>query len=150
VLINTAAGDSVGLAAVPGKSVDFLKTVKEAIKYAKAVKCPMIHLMAGKIPEGATKDACRTQLVDNLKIASDLLKDYGMVGTLEPINSKSLPGYFYSTPEEAFSILEEVKAENLYYQCDLFHLETEKGECSKNLSFKLQIRQHTGKCEKSL
>ena len=129
VLINTAAGDTVGLAAVPGKSVDFLKTVKEAIKYARAVECPMIHLMAGKIPEGATKDACRTQLVDNLKIASDLLKDYGMVGTLEPINSKSLPGYFYSTPEEAFSILEEVKAENLYYQCDLFHLETEKGEC---------------------
>ena len=104
MLINTAAGDSVGLGAVPGKSVDFLKTVKEAIKYASAVECPKIHLIAGKIPEGATKDACRAQLVDNLKIAADLLKNYGMVGTLGPINSKSLPGYFYSTPDEALSI----------------------------------------------
>ena len=55
VLINTAAGDSAGLGALPGRSVDFLKTVKEAIKYATAVDCPMIHLMAGKVPEGKTK-----------------------------------------------------------------------------------------------
>ncbi|CBY23426.1 unnamed protein product [Oikopleura dioica] len=131
--MNTAAGDSVGLGAIPGKSVDFLKTVKEAIKYANAVDCPMIHLMAGKIPVGQTKEACRAQFLDNLKIAADLLKDYGMVGTLEPINSKMLPGYFYSTPEEALNILEEVGAENLFYQCDLFHLETEKGNTIENV-----------------
>ena len=56
VLINTPPGDfsagERGLAALPGREADFRGAIAEALDYAEAVGCRMIHVMAGVLPEG--------------------------------------------------------------------------------------------------
>ena len=57
-----------------------------------------------------------------------------MVGMIEPINTKiSVPRYCYSTPSEAFQILDLVNRDNIKYQCDLFHLQIENGNLTRFL-----------------
>uniref|UniRef100_A0A8D0GL29 Putative hydroxypyruvate isomerase n=1 Tax=Sphenodon punctatus TaxID=8508 RepID=A0A8D0GL29_SPHPU len=93
VLINTPPGDldqgDKGLGAVPGRQPEFREGLALAVNYAKALACPRIHLMAGRIPPRAERAAVATTMedtfIENLRYAADLLD---MVGLLEPINSR--------------------------------------------------------------
>jgi hydroxypyruvate isomerase len=138
VLINTPPGNEgeLGLAALPGREKEFLESFMKSVEYAKAANCSKIHIMAGNLPDESdeTKKICKHVLIGNLKVASEILTAENMTGTIEPINKKiSCPRYFYSTPEEAFSILQIVAKDNIMYQCDLYHLQIEKGNLSRFL-----------------
>ena len=54
VLMNTPPGDFAagerGLAGLPGREADFEAALGEALTYALALECPMIHVMAGVQP----------------------------------------------------------------------------------------------------
>ena len=54
----------------------------------------------------------------------------------------SAPRYFYSTPNEAFSILNEVGRENIRYQCDFYHLQIEHGNLAKFVSQNIEKIEH--------
>jgi hydroxypyruvate isomerase len=64
VLINTPPGDlqagERGLAGVPGREADFRRALlDQALPYAKALRCPRIHVMAGVLPASAERAAHR-------------------------------------------------------------------------------------------
>nr|XP_020031315.1 putative hydroxypyruvate isomerase isoform X4 [Castor canadensis] len=76
-----SAGDQekgeMGLAAVPGRQAAFREGLEQAVLYAKALGCPRIHLMAGRVPQGADRAAVRgemeTVFLENLKYAAGVL-----------------------------------------------------------------------------
>uniref|UniRef100_A0A3Q2HFE7 Hydroxypyruvate isomerase (putative) n=1 Tax=Equus caballus TaxID=9796 RepID=A0A3Q2HFE7_HORSE len=109
VLINTPPGDrekgEMGLGAVPGRQAAFREGLEQAVLYAKALGCPRIHLMAGRVPQGADRAAVRgemeTVFLENLRHAAGVLAQENLVGLLEPINTRLTdPQYFLDTPQQ--------------------------------------------------
>uniref|UniRef100_A0A8D2C7I5 Hydroxypyruvate isomerase (putative) n=1 Tax=Sus scrofa TaxID=9823 RepID=A0A8D2C7I5_PIG len=103
------AGDrekgEMGLGAVPGRQAAFREGLEQAVLYAKALGCPRIHLMAGRVPQGADRAAVRgemeTVFLENLRHAAGVLAQENLVGLLEPINTRVTdPRYFLDTPQQ--------------------------------------------------
>ncbi|XP_061307493.1 putative hydroxypyruvate isomerase isoform X2 [Pezoporus flaviventris] len=97
-----------------------------------------IHLMAGRVPQGADRAAVavemETTFVENLRYAADLLAQEDMTGLVEPINNRITdPRYYLNTPHQAAAILEKVGRPNLKLQLDLFHCQIMDGNLSRNL-----------------
>ena len=74
VLFNTPPGDweagDRGLASLPGREHEFAASVSTALRYAQALKCSRLHVMAGVLPHGADADERARRLriyVRNLK-----------------------------------------------------------------------------------
>ncbi|NWV59403.1 HYI isomerase, partial [Malurus elegans] len=128
----------LGLAAVPGRQAAFRQALEAAVHYARAVGCPRIHVMAGRVPLGTDRAAVagemETTFIENLRYAADLLAQEDMIGLLEPINSRITdPRYYLNTPQQAAAILEKVGRPNLKLQLDLFHCQIMDGNLSSNL-----------------
>uniref|UniRef100_A0A2K6GRB9 Putative hydroxypyruvate isomerase n=1 Tax=Propithecus coquereli TaxID=379532 RepID=A0A2K6GRB9_PROCO len=172
VLINTPPGDrekgEMGLAAVPGRQAAFREGLEQAVRYAKALGCPrypspeargslecsaeflrleMIHLMAGRVPQGADRAAVRgemeTVFLENLRHAAGVLAQENLVGLLEPINTRVTdPQYFLDTPQQAAAILQKVGRPNLQLQMDIFHWQIMDGNLTGNIRKFLPIVGH--------
>ncbi|KAI4886596.1 hypothetical protein NFI96_000794 [Prochilodus magdalenae] len=106
-LINTPPGDlkngDLGLGAVPGREQDFRQGLAQAIHYAKILDCKRIHLMAGRVPAGLQRSAASVEMeatfVQNLKYAAGVLAKEGILGLIEPINTRITdPLYFLDSP----------------------------------------------------
>uniref|UniRef100_A0A8C0QBI3 Xylose isomerase-like TIM barrel domain-containing protein n=1 Tax=Canis lupus familiaris TaxID=9615 RepID=A0A8C0QBI3_CANLF len=106
---SLSAGDrekgEMGLGAVPGRQAAFREGLEQAVLYARALGCPRIHLMAGRVPQGADRAAVRSEMetvfLENLRHAAGVLAQENLVGLLEPINTRITdPQYFLDTPQQ--------------------------------------------------
>jgi hydroxypyruvate isomerase len=140
VLFNTWPGDfdagERGLAAVPGRESDFLAGVDRAIGYAKVLRCPRLHAMAGLMPAQADRALWRATYVANLREATRRCADAGLELLMEPINPRDIPGYFINTQAEAHAVRAEIGAPNLKVQMDLYHCQIVEGDLA------MKIRQY--------
>lgn len=132
VLHNLPAGNwdagERGIACHPDRVEEFRKGVDQAIEYAKALGCPQVNCLAGKVPAGVTREQAHATFVANLKFAADKLKAAGLKLLIEPINSYDIPGFFLNYTAQAAAILDEVGSDNLYIQYDLYHAQRMEGE----------------------
>jgi len=124
---NWAAGER-GIGAVPGREREFRDGVARALRYAEALGTPTLHAMAGLVPPGADRGACRAAYVENLRFAAAELARRGLLLVIEPINGRDFPGYFLQTQADAHAIREEVGAANLKVQMDLYHAQIVEGD----------------------
>jgi len=132
VLHNLPAGNweggERGIACHPDRIVEFREGVEKAIEYAKALGCPQVNCLAGKVPAGVSREQAHATFVANLKFAADKLKKAGLKLLIEPINSYDIPGFFLNYTAQAAAILDEVGSDNLYIQYDLYHAQRMEGE----------------------
>ncbi|KAM8746082.1 putative hydroxypyruvate isomerase [Acanthopagrus latus] len=142
VLINTPPGDvnagDLGLGAVPGREAEFRQGLDLALKYARALGCKRIHLMAGRVPLGSNRQAVAEEMeavfVQNLNYAADVLAKEGITGMIEPINTRITdPRYFLDSPHHAAAILEKVGKPNIKLQMDVFHWQIMDGNLTQNI-----------------
>jgi hydroxypyruvate isomerase len=137
VLFNTVPGDfdagERGLAAVPGREAEFLAGVDRAIGYARVLKCPRLHAMAGLLPVGADRASWRTTYVANLREAAKRCADAGLDLLIEPINTRDIPGYFLNTQAEGHAAVAAVSAPNLKVQMDLYHCQIVEGDLAAKI-----------------
>ena len=140
VLINAPPGDLAagerGLAALPGREHEFMASFAHALRYAEALSCPRVHVMAGIVPEGTSAEGRarqRSTFVSNLRMAAHEAQEHGVGLTIEPINPRDIPGYLLNTQAEAHAIREEVGAANLMVQMDLYHAQIVEGDLSEKL-----------------
>ncbi len=140
VLINAPPGDlsagDRGLAGCPGREHEFAASFVTALRYALALSCPRIHVMAGVLPEGtdaALRARHRSTFVRNLRFAAGEAKEDGVLLTIEPINHRDMPGYLLTTQGEAHAIREEVGMDNVKVQMDLYHAQIVEGDLSMKL-----------------
>lgn len=145
VIINTPIGTSVpedkGFACLPNKISEFRSSLDTAILYAKGLNCNRIHVMSGKFPPDAWKDAEKTYL-ENIQYAADLCNKENIVCLIEPINPVSIPGYFLNSYEQAFGYLQKLSHPNLKLQLDIFHLQMICGNLTNNIKRSLPFTGH--------
>src|SRR5215467_11888202 len=126
VLINIPGGDSQkgerGIACLPGRVAEFREGVARAIEYARALGCPRMNCLAGVEPPGSDRSALRRTYVSNLRYAATELARAGMTLLVEPISTLAVPGFHLSRSADAFALLDEVAADNLEVQYDLYHM----------------------------
>ncbi|KAG8003234.1 putative hydroxypyruvate isomerase [Nibea albiflora] len=121
VLINTPQGDvkagDLGLGAVPGREAEFRQGLDLSMKYARALGCKRIHLMAGRVPVGSQRTAVAKEMegvfVQNLNYAADVLSKEGITGLIEPINTRITdPRYFLDSPHQGHTQIAQVPGRN--------------------------------------
>jgi len=136
VLMNAPQGnadaDERGLAALPGREREFEASLGEALDYARAVAAPRVHVMAGRPAAGVGAEA-ETVFIRNLQRACSVFAPHGIRVMIEPINTRDIPGYFLTTPEQGAALVSRVGASNLALQFDVYHAQIMVGDVSKRL-----------------
>jgi hydroxypyruvate isomerase len=125
-----------GTASLPGREKEFQQGVEMAMRYAEALHCPRIHVMAGLLGVGHTHASNHATYVNNLKWAAALAAKQGLDVLIEPINTRDIPGFYLNRQDQAHSIIEEVGTPNLKVQMDLYHCQIVEGDVS------MKIRQY--------
>ena len=138
VLINTPPGDfdagERGLAALPGREAEFRAAMDQALDYAEVVGCRMIHVMAGILPDGVSRDDGFSVFAANLRHAVSAAEGRAVDALLiEPINTRDIPGYLLNTPEEARDLIERIGSARLRLQYDFYHTQIMRGDVAKGL-----------------
>lgn len=130
VLFNLPPGDwqagERGMAALPGREREFADGVKRAIDYALAFGTPRLHMMAG-LADRSDPTAVATYR-RNLANAGEALMAAGLGLTIEPINRRSLPGYFLDDFPAAADFIRQSGLANLSLQFDIFHRQILHGD----------------------
>jgi len=123
-----------GTASVPGREAEFRTGFAQALIYADALNCPRIHAMVGLRAEGASAEAADATLMGNLQWAADQAAQAGRDVLIEPINTRSVPGFHLNRQDHAHRIVQAVGAANLKVQMDLFHCQIVEGDLSSKIA----------------
>lgn len=124
VLINAPAGNREvgdrGIAALPDRVEEFKAGFMDALEWATALECPLLHIMSGVVEQGG-EDYATAQYVENLNFAASLAEPLGITVLIEPINGQDVPGYLVQRTGQARAILAMIDAPNVALQYDAYH-----------------------------
>ena len=145
-LFNLSPGDweagERGLAALPGREDDFRRSVDNALRYADALGCRRLHVMAAVVPAGTDARPYEDAYVANLAVAAQALGREGVRALIEPLNQTDMPGYLLSTSGHARRIIETVASGNLFLQYDLYHRQIMEGSLAAGFAQHREIIAH--------
>lgn len=130
-----------GIASIAGREAEFAAGAKLALKYAEALDCPRLHMMAGLLPKNTlsiteNKANARQTYINNAKYASELVAKQGIGLLLEPINTRDIPGFFLNRQDEAHALIADIGQPNVKVQMDLYHCQIVEGDVA------MKIRQY--------
>lgn len=145
VLFNLPAGnwaaEEHGTTCLPDRENEFRAGLTTAIDYAKQLNTTQVHAIAGIVPQCADTDAVHATYVANLKYAAAELAKHGIALLIEAINTRDMPGFYLTTQAQSYATLQEVVAQNLKMQMDLYHMQIMEGDLAVKLS---QYAPHCG------
>jgi hydroxypyruvate isomerase len=125
-----------GLACLAGREDEFRTSVQQALRYASALECRQVHVMAGLVADGATTEQSRAAYVTRLRWAATEAARQHVDVLIEPINLRDMPGYLLNRQDQAHEIVKEVGLPNLKVQMDLYHCQIVEGDLA------MRIRQY--------
>lgn len=134
VLHNLPAGDMArgerGIACLPGRSREFRDGVERAAEYASAVGCARLNCIAGLAPADRPHFDV---LVANVRAAARRLGELAIELVIEPINTRSVPGFFLTGSAQAIDVLNAAGEANARIQYDVFHMQIMEGDLARTL-----------------
>ena len=137
VLFNAPPGDwqggERGIACLPGREAEFHDGFMRALDYAAALRCPRVHVMAGVAPPGVPTDRLRATYLANLAWAAGEAARCEREVLIEPINTRDIPGYCLNRQDDAHSLVQEISADNLKVQMDLYHCQIVEGDVAMKI-----------------
>ncbi|MCI0440820.1 MAG: hydroxypyruvate isomerase [Chloroflexi bacterium] len=138
---NWGAGER-GIACLPNRVGEFQDGVGRAIEYAKALGCGQLNALSGIAPQDADPEKLRDTFVSNLRFAAAALKREGVTLLIEPINTFDIPGIYLNRTRQALDIIQEVGADNLRLQYDIYHMQRMEGELARTIEANLGVIAH--------
>ena len=125
--LNTRLGPDgcFGLASVPGQEARAKGLIDQAVAYAVAIDAANINVVAGLT---ADDDAATEVYRQNLRYACEQANVHSKTIVIEPLNPRAVPGYHFSTVEDAVSTIEAVGESNLKIMFDFFHAQIVEGD----------------------
>lgn len=126
VLFNMPPGDwdngERGISCLPGREQEFQDGVGQALEYAKVLRAPRLHCMAGVVAEDSDRQVHLETYLQNLDFAARACAEAGLDVLIEPINPYDIPGYFLNHSQQALDVLQQVSHANARLQYDLYHM----------------------------
>lgn len=126
VLINAPAGDwgqgERGLAGLPGRQAEFRSGVEQAAEYAQALGVKLVHVLAGVSDANtrATSEHLATYR-GNLEWLAGYASQGDITWTIEPINTRDMPGYLLHSQQQAHQLVQDLACPKIAVQMDLYH-----------------------------
>jgi hydroxypyruvate isomerase len=137
VLFNAPPGDWTGgergLASLPGREEEFMRSMEIALDYAAALGNDRLHVMAGLIETKHSREQHRDVYIKSLALAASMAQTARITIVIEPINTRDMPGYFLNRQDEAQAICEEIGLPNLQVQFDCYHCQIVEGDLAVKL-----------------
>lgn len=131
VLHNLPPGARV--ACDPSRIAEFRAGIALAIDYASAACCTQLNCLVGNVPDGIDETAARPTLIANLRYAATELKRAGMRLLIEPLNTREVPGFYLRHTAQAVTLIDEVGADNLFVQYDVYHMQVMEGDLAHTI-----------------
>ena len=136
VLFNCPPGDwskgERGLGSLPGREDEFKRSFEKALSYVDVLGNKRLHVMAGLMQPGKTRDEHRATYVKNLAWAAGQVGARDLMLVVEPINTRDIPGFFLNRQDEAHAICDEVNkiagGDKLKVQMDFYHCQIVEGD----------------------
>ncbi|MDP3137575.1 MAG: TIM barrel protein [Burkholderiaceae bacterium] len=122
-----------GTACLAGREAEFDAGLTLALRYAQALDCPHIHVMAGLLAEGQEREALQPTYVGNLRRACTRAGAAGVQLLIEPINLRDMPRYFLNRQDHAHEIIEQVGSTGLKVLMDLYHCQIVEGDVAMKI-----------------
>ncbi|HEY0725192.1 MAG TPA: 2-oxo-tetronate isomerase [Pyrinomonadaceae bacterium] len=129
---NWDAGER-GLTCLAEREDEFRNSILEALRYASALQCRQIHIMAGLVANGAAREQLHAGYVKRLRWAATEATKQQVDVLIEPINLRDMPGYFLNRQDQAHAIVMEVGLSNLKVQMDLYHCQIVEGDLAMRI-----------------
>ena len=127
-----AAGER-GIASLPGREDEFKRGIDMALSYAAALGNQRLHVMAGLLAPGQSREQHREVYLKNLAFAAEVARGANITIVIEPINTRDMPGFFLTRQDEAQAICDAIGAPNLQVQFDCYHCQIMEGGLSIKL-----------------
>jgi len=146
VLINSPGGNRAagerGFACLPGREGAFRDSVQQALDYAAALDCGLVHVMAGVPPADLSYDTALALYAANLAWAGELGLKAGVNLVIEPLNPRDAPGYLLRTQEQGAAIVNAIGRERIGLQFDIYHCQTAQGDVTTRLEKLMPVVGH--------
>ena len=137
IMFNAPPGDMAageyGLSSLPNREAEFQDSIGVALDYAKVLRSRFIHVLAGIVPEGESRERYREVYIENLSWAAVQAQDAGVGILIEPINTFERPGYLTTLTSEAAQVLRLVDCPNLGIQFDFHNAQLMEGYITRLL-----------------
>ena len=145
-LFNMPPGDWAtgerGLASLPGRTGAFRDGVKQALDYAAALDCKLIHCMAGIVPPEVSPVTAASLYAANLAWAGEQALAAGVRLAIEPINHRDMPGYFLNTEAQGAAIVEAIGRDRIGLQFDVYHCQITEGDVTRRMETFMPVIAH--------
>ena len=136
-----AAGER-GTACLPGREHEFRAGVAKALDYAAALRCKLLHCMAGIPPVGQSPVTSAARYAANLEYACELAQSAGIRLVIEPINQRDMPGYHLASTAQAAAIVAALGVERIGVQFDVYHCQVSEGDLVRHMQALMPVIGH--------
>ncbi|KPQ27398.1 MAG: hydroxypyruvate isomerase [Marinobacter excellens HL-55] len=138
VLFNLPPGDwqagERGIACLPDRVEEFRAGVDQGIAYAKVLGNTQLNCLAGLRPAELDYELAWQTLVANVQYAAERFVEAGLTLCLEAINSRvDMPGFMLDTTGKVMAVIEDVDADNVWLQYDVYHMQVMEGDLIRSL-----------------
>ena len=145
-LHNLPAGDWAkgerGIAVLPDRVGEFQDSVGTAIAYAKVLGTKTLNVLCGLTPKDVAPETVHETLVANLKFAAAELKKAGIPFVAEAINTRDMPGFHLTNTKQAMALFDEVGADDIFFQYDIYHMQIMEGDLVTTIRAQLPRIKH--------
>ena len=112
----------------PDGADDAVETIRESIDVASERGIPTLIATTGPDQEGLDRETQHASVVDVLSRVAPDAEEAGVTIALEPLNTAvDHPGYFLTTSDEGFAIVDEVGSPNVALLYDVYHQQVTEG-----------------------
>jgi hydroxypyruvate isomerase len=119
-----------GIACLPGREREFRDNVERGIEYAVAAGCPRLNCISGIAP--ADKEHLDV-LIGNLRYAARKLGAAGLQLMVEPVSTRTVPGFILNRSLPAIDVLNAVGEGTAFLQYDLYHMQIMEGDLAMTM-----------------
>ena len=112
----------------PEVADDAVETIRESIETASELGVPTLIATTGPDQDGLDRDTQHENVVDVLSRVAPDAEEAGVTLALEPLNTAvDHPGYYLTTSDEGFAIVDEVGSPNVKLLYDVYHQQITEG-----------------------
>ncbi len=123
---NLASGDL-------NMRIAFLKQIKKSIEVAKRINAKWMTVVPGHLDLRKKLSYQTANVIEGLKLASDLLEPHGLIMVLEPLNFRDHPGLFLTESPQAYEICKAVNSPSCKILFDIYHQQIQEGNLIPNI-----------------
>lgn len=146
IMFNAPPGDmkagEYGIAGLPGRESEFRASMDQALEYAQALECRLVHVLAGIVPDGTSEAHCFETYIENIGWAADHCSGAGIGLLLEPINAVERAGYLVTLTTQAREAVDRLKRDNVGIQYDFHNAQLMEGRLTRTLQANVEKIRH--------